>query len=150
MLNYAREKDLALFLEMSKQPRPQKPDDLSMSIVIPAYKGHTDNVPIHTAQYPSNWELSTARATKLVKLFILRYHVMPSRLSAAGYAEFHPVNDNSTAENRAHNRRIDVVIPNPVLNEESSILSQSPSVNPLAGPANDKNTPSSGARSHGP
>jgi chemotaxis protein MotB len=112
-------------------------------------EGHTDNVPIHTAQYPSNWELSTARATELVKLFILHYRVMPSRLSAAGYAEFHPVNDNSTPENRARNRRIDIVILNPVLNEKPSILSQGPAVNPLAGPVNDNTSPSTGARPRG-
>jgi chemotaxis protein MotB len=137
------------------RPSAMNAIDRLASVVVPRaenlrIEGHTDNLPIHTAQYPSNWELSTARSTELVKLFVLRYHVMPSRLSAAGYAEFHPVNDNSSAENRARNRRIDVVILNPVLNEKSSILSPGPAVNPLASPANYKNTPSTGARSHGP
>lgn len=113
-------------------------------------EGHTDNVPIHNAHFPSNWELSTARATELVQLFIYRYHVMPSRLSAAGFAEFHPVDDNSTAEGRSHNRRIDIVILNPMLVDRSPILSQGPAVNPLSGPATVKPTPSSGARSQGP
>jgi chemotaxis protein MotB len=97
-------------------------------------EGHTDNVPIHNAHFPSNWELSTARATELVQLFIYRYHVMPSRLSAAGYAEFHPVADNSTPEGRSQNRRIDIVILNPSLTNRSSILSPGPAVNPLSGP----------------
>ena len=73
-------------------------------------EGHTDNVPIHNAQFASNWELSTARATEMTRLFVMRYSFPPSRLSAAGYAEFHPVAANSTAEGRATNRRIDIVI----------------------------------------
>ncbi|HUJ80940.1 MAG TPA: flagellar motor protein MotB [Candidatus Acidoferrales bacterium] len=77
-------------------------------------EGHTDNVPIHTAQFSSNWELSTARATELIKVFILRYKFSPARLAAAGYAEYHPVDSNDTAEGRAHNRRVDIVVLNPV------------------------------------
>ena len=73
-------------------------------------EGHTDNVPIHTSQFDSNWELSTARATTLVKSLIEQYHISPNRLSAAGYAEFHPVSDNDSAEGRRLNRRVDVVI----------------------------------------
>ncbi len=113
-------------------------------------EGHTDNVPIHTSQFPSNWELSTARASQLVGVFIDRYHVMPTRLSAAGYAEFHPVDDNRSAAGRARNRRVDIVILNPVLEERSAILSPGPAVNPLSGPANSKPNPSSGTRPHGP
>jgi len=82
-------------------------------------EGHTDNIPIHNAHFPSNWELSTARASNLVRLFIDRYRVEPNRLSAAGYAEFHPVDDNDTPEGRARNRRIDIVILNPALQEKS-------------------------------
>lgn len=73
-------------------------------------EGHTDNVPIHTAQMSSNWELSTARSTELVRLLILRYSFAPERLSAAGYAEYHPIVSNDTAQGRAQNRRVDVVI----------------------------------------
>jgi chemotaxis protein MotB len=128
--------------------------DRLAAVVVPRnenlrIEGHTDNVPIPTAQFPSNWELSTARATQLVELFVYRYRVMPSRLSAAGYAEFHPMSDNSTADGRARNRRIDIVILNPVLVEKSPILSSGPAVNPLSGPVSDF-TPSPGARPQGP
>ena len=78
-------------------------------------EGHTDNVPIHTAQFKSNFELSTARATELIKVFILEYHFSPSRLAAAGYAEYHPVDTNETAEGRSHNRRVDIVVLSPSL-----------------------------------
>jgi len=70
-------------------------------------------VPIHTHQFDSNWELSTARATELIKVFILRYKFSPARLAAAGYAQYHPVDSNDTAEGRAHNRRVDIVVLNP-------------------------------------
>ena len=73
-------------------------------------EGHTDNVPIHTGQFASNWELSTARATELVRLLIVRDGFSPSRLSAAGYAEYHPVADNGSNEGRGMNRRVDIVI----------------------------------------
>ena len=112
-------------------------------------EGHTDNVPIHTPKFPSNWELSTARSTELVQLFIYRYRVMPSRLSAAGYAEFHPVADNATGEGRSRNRRIDIVILNPQFSVRSNILSPGPAVNPLSGPDSLQPAPSTGARAPG-
>jgi chemotaxis protein MotB len=73
-------------------------------------EGHTDDVPIHNVQFADNWDLSTARATELVRLLIIKYGFAPGRLSAAGYAEFHPVASNQTDEGRAKNRRVDVVI----------------------------------------
>jgi chemotaxis protein MotB len=73
-------------------------------------EGHTDNMPIHTAQMASNWELSTARSTELVRLLIQRYGFPPDRLSAAGYAEYHPIATNDTPQGRAQNRRVDLVI----------------------------------------
>jgi chemotaxis protein MotB len=76
-------------------------------------EGHTDNVPIHNQHFDSNWELSTARATDLTKLFILRYHFDASRLSASGFAQFHPVALNDSDEDRARNRRVDIVVLNP-------------------------------------
>jgi chemotaxis protein MotB len=73
-------------------------------------EGHTDNAPIHNSQFPSNWELSTSRATEIVRLLIVREGFVPARLSAAGYAEYYPVATNLTAEGRAMNRRVDIVI----------------------------------------
>jgi chemotaxis protein MotB len=73
-------------------------------------EGHTDNVPIHTASFASNWELSTARATGLVRLLVENEGFAPERLSAAGYGEFHPVADNSSAAGQQLNRRVDIVV----------------------------------------
>jgi chemotaxis protein MotB len=73
-------------------------------------EGHTDNVPIHTEQFDSNWELSTARATGLAKFFILSHSIQAQRLSASGYAEFHPVSSNATPAGRAINRRVDIIV----------------------------------------
>ena len=73
-------------------------------------EGHTDNVPIHNAEFDSNWELSSARATRIARLFLDMKAIPPERLSAAGYAEFHPVASNATPEGRALNRRVDLVV----------------------------------------
>lgn len=73
-------------------------------------EGHTDDQPINTSQYPSNWELSTARATSMVKMFIDNYGFSPEKLSAAGYGEHKPVAPNTTPEGRQNNRRVDIVI----------------------------------------
>ena len=75
--------------------------------------GHTDNVPIRASafsRYSNNWELSTARATAAVRFLSEKAGVDPSRLAAVGYGEYHPIADNSTAEGRARNRRIAIVI----------------------------------------
>jgi chemotaxis protein MotB len=97
-----------------------KPDSLSAIdriasiLAIRTYRlrieGHTDNAPIHTAQMASNWELSTARATALVRVLIMDHNFAPTRLSAAGYAEYHPIASNATAQGRGQNRRVDIVI----------------------------------------
>lgn len=73
-------------------------------------EGHTDDRPIHNSRYSDNWELSTARAAEVVRILVVRYGFSPPRLSAAGYAQYHPLTDNATAENRAQNRRVDIVI----------------------------------------
>ena len=73
-------------------------------------EGHTDNVPIHNAQFASNWELSTARATEMIRLFIIQYDLPATRLSAAGYAEFHPAASNDTVDGQSENRRVDIVV----------------------------------------
>jgi chemotaxis protein MotB len=73
-------------------------------------EGNTDNVPISTGKYRSNWELSTARATNIVHYLIEKYHFQPDKISAVGYGEYRPVADNSTAEGRTKNRRVDIVL----------------------------------------
>jgi len=89
-------------------------DRIASILAVRTYKlrveGHTDNVPIHTTRMASNWDLSTARATEIVQLLITRDRFAPERLSAAGYAEFHPIASNLTAQGRAQNRRVDVVV----------------------------------------
>ncbi len=72
-------------------------------------EGNTDNQPIATAQFPSNWELSTARATTVVR-FLIAHGIGAGRLAAAGYADLHPVASNGTASGRASNRRVDIVL----------------------------------------
>ncbi len=78
-------------------------------------EGHTDNVPIRNSKFPSNWELSTSRATNIVAHLIGNFGLPPARLSASGYAEFHPVRPNDTPEGRARNRRVDIVVLDPQL-----------------------------------
>ncbi|NLY56855.1 MAG: OmpA family protein, partial [Firmicutes bacterium] len=73
-------------------------------------EGHADNVPIRNARYPSNWELSTARATSVIRYLLTKTDISPERLSAAGYGEYRPVAPNDTPENRARNRRVDLVL----------------------------------------
>lgn len=72
-------------------------------------EGHTDSTPISNARYPSNWELSTARASSVLSKLI-DHGIQPERLSAAGYGGFQPIAENSTPEGRAQNRRVDIVI----------------------------------------
>lgn len=79
-------------------------DDRSFQV-----EGHTDNVPIATARFPSNWELSTARALSVVRLLVDR-GVNPMTLSGAGYGEFRPVAENTSPEGRRRNRRIEIVM----------------------------------------
>ena len=71
-------------------------------------EGHTDNIPIQTNLYPSNWELSVARATSVLKYFIYKHGIDPSRLSVKGSADQKAVSPNDTPENRARNRRVEI------------------------------------------
>ncbi len=82
-------------------------------------EGHTDDLPINNNKYPSNWELSTARAVRVIKYFIENRNISPARLSAAGYSKYRPIKKNSTPENRAVNRRVEIVIMNTKLNPET-------------------------------
>lgn len=74
-------------------------------------EGHTDDLPIATVQYPSNWELSAARAISVTRYFIVKHGIDPRRLSATGYGEYRPlVANNSSEDNRKRNRRVDIVV----------------------------------------
>ena len=87
-------------------------------------EGHTDSVPIHTARFRSNWELSAARSIAVLDLLSGRYNIPRERMSIAGYADTDPLDSNETEEGRAHNRRVDVVILN------QSVLMKDPAKDP--------------------
>ena len=110
-------REAGFFDSGSAAPRPetlptlrQIADSLGRTPYALRIEGHTDNIPIHTASFDSNWELSSARATRIARLFLELHAVAADRLSAAGYAEFHPVASNATPEGRASNRRVDLVV----------------------------------------
>jgi chemotaxis protein MotB len=73
-------------------------------------EGHTDNVPIKNSKFDSNWELSNSRATHVLKLLINNSGLDPSKLSPTGYGEYKPIASNDTVEERAKNRRVNIVI----------------------------------------
>ncbi len=73
-------------------------------------EGHTDNVPIDTPAFPSNWELSAARATTVMKYFNERCAVPFENMSVAGFAEYHPIASNDTREGRMKNRRVEIIV----------------------------------------
>lgn len=75
-------------------------------------EGYTDNVPIHTAKYPSNWELSVSRAISVVNYFTKEKGIDKSRMSVSGYGELNPIDTNDTPEGRSNNRRIEITIIN--------------------------------------
>ncbi len=73
-------------------------------------EGHTDNTPMSSRTYPTNWELSTARATNVLQTLVNHYGIAPDKISAVGYGEFRPISENTTPAGRARNRRVDIVI----------------------------------------
>jgi chemotaxis protein MotB len=75
-------------------------------------EGHTDSAPIHTRRFNSNWDLSAARSIAMLHLFEDKYGIPGTRFAVAGYADAKPVDSNDSAEGRAHNRRVDIVILN--------------------------------------
>lgn len=121
-------REAGFFKSGSASPMPQTIDTLrqiAASVGRSPYdvriEGHTDNIPIHNEQFDSNWELSSARATGIARMLLSLRSIAPERLSAAGYAEFHPVDSNDTPEGRAKNRRVDLVIlPRARINFEQS------------------------------
>lgn len=75
-----------------------------------SFEGHTDNIPMRSQAFPSNWELSTARATSLAHFFIDRHAFVPMKISVTGFGEFRPIAENSSDEGRKQNRRVDIVL----------------------------------------
>ena len=73
-------------------------------------EGHTDNLPIHTKRFPSNWELSTLRAVNVLRYFVEKCHIPVQRISAVGFGEYQPLFDNTTAEQQAKNRRVEIIL----------------------------------------
>jgi chemotaxis protein MotB len=72
-------------------------------------QGHTDDQPIRTPDFPSNWELSTARAVNVLRYLVAEVGVSPHRLSAVGLSKYHPLVPNTSAENKARNRRVEII-----------------------------------------
>ncbi len=107
-------------------------------------EGHTDSVPINTAAFPSNWELSTRRASNVAVYLIRRQNLSPDRIGAAGYADTKPVAPNNTPDNRRRNRRIDMVI---YSGHKQNPVADSPQPAPLVQPAR---IPSAAAAPTGP
>ena len=85
---------------------------ISKTAYLIRIEGHTDNLPIHTELFPSNWELSTARAVNVLRYFIKNHNIDPQRLAAEGFGEFHPLVANDSPENRAKNRRVEIIFIN--------------------------------------
>lgn len=101
-LKWSSKPALALIMDEIKQKLGDEP---GWQVRI---EGHTDNVPILSKKYDSNWELSTARALSIVKFMIENQYFPPEQLQAMGYGEFKPVAENDTKENRAKNRRVEI------------------------------------------
>jgi len=107
--------EIGFFASGSAEVRPDSVPVLALlAATIPdaplRVEGHTDNVPIHTQRFISNWELSSSRASAIARLLLERGSMHPSNVSAAGYAEFHPVASNATEEGRGQNRRVDIIL----------------------------------------
>ncbi|GAA4460521.1 OmpA family protein [Nemorincola caseinilytica] len=86
-------------------------------------EGHTDSIPIRTAKFADNWELSTARATSIAHVLIDDYHVVPAKLVASGRSEYDPIAPNSTPEGRGQNRRTEIIL-EPKLNELMKLMGE--------------------------
>lgn len=104
-------------------------------------EGHTDDVPIHSPKFPSNWELSTARATSVVQYMIQGQHFPPNRLGAIGYGQFQPIAANDSDDNRSKNRRVVFFVknlppkPEKEKKKDDSEKSEEPAAAPAAGDA---------------
>lgn len=121
-------------------------DQLPNDVMV---EGHTDDLPIRTDEFPSNWELSTARATEVTRFLIEDEDLDADRFSAAGYSEYRPLVQNDSPENRAQNRRVEVILLNPEFVSESPVYEPAdgpeevpePGVNPDPSPEGDTGEP---------
>lgn len=111
-------RDTALFASGTAQPAAQADnilariaDVLEKDTNLVVVEGHTDNVPIRTTQYPSNWELSSARAASVVRA-LQEHGISPNRMTASGLAETKPKSSNDTAQGRSENRRVSLLVLN--------------------------------------
>jgi chemotaxis protein MotB len=112
--------EIALFDSGSATIRPESKETLNHFIQIIAdnidainmvnIEGHTDNVPIHTAEFEDNWDLASMRATNTLRLLLETGLIEETRLSAIGYGEYQPISPNDTPEGRSQNRRVDFVL----------------------------------------
>jgi chemotaxis protein MotB len=110
-------REAGFFDSGSAMPRPETSatiDQIGESLKNCRYdvrvEGHTDTIPIHNSEFDSNWELSSARATRIARLLLQMRAISPRQVAAAGYAEYHPVAGNDSAKGRAANRRVDLVV----------------------------------------
>lgn len=116
-------RDRALFDSGSAMVKPQSRNIMvTISNILQQYpkyeilvSGHTDNQPINTREFESNWDLSSKRAINCMKILLENPALDPRRLVAVGYGEYRPIAENTTAEGRAHNRRVEVVIKEKVM-----------------------------------
>ena len=109
--------DTMLFDAGSAIIKPQAQESLNkIALSLAKFKnpvlieGHTDAMPIKSEKYPSNWELSTARATNIIKYLTQTHKLPPDRLSAVGYGEYMPIAENTSPQGRAKNRRVDIIV----------------------------------------
>jgi chemotaxis protein MotB len=84
-------------------------------------EGHTDDIPIHTAMFPSNWHLSVARAVNTAHYMVNTCQLVPERVSVVGYSEYHPLVPNTNEANRSKNRRVDIVIITDVVQKQGGV-----------------------------
>lgn len=91
-----------------------------------AVEGHTDNVPINTFAYPSNWDLSAARSVAVVRRMLDIAALTPTRVTASGFADTRPLAINSSADGRARNRRVEIVVKQPMNNDSNFIIENAP------------------------
>jgi chemotaxis protein MotB len=99
-----------------------------------SFEGHTDNIPMRSAAFQSNWELSTARATNLARHFMDRHGLSPEKIAVTGYGEYRPVADNATEEGRRQNRRVDLVLLGATMGEVEEPQPEEPSSPPPPSP----------------